>query len=194
MPYGRGRKVHLEDHLQHRRRHEPRALRADARRGHDATPRCKSSGEALAAECGIASGSTTSSTAAAAAIRRATNRRGDARCSTRLRKRRGRAPSSPRCRFSASTVAGVRQGFRTRPDARGCDRQRARQDGNLGRRGPGGKAVLKGQAFGGYITTKSGRHLTYQLVVNNVPITPIDDITKVFQDEGTISAMLWRDY
>ena len=33
-----------------------------------------------------------------------------------------------------------------------------------------GSMELKGQAFGGYITTKSGRHLTYQLVVNNIPI------------------------
>lgn len=53
---------------------------------------------------------------------------------------------------------------------------------------------LKGQAFGGYITTKSGRHLVYQLVVNNVAISSIADVIAVFQDEGTISAMLWRDY
>jgi D-alanyl-D-alanine carboxypeptidase/D-alanyl-D-alanine-endopeptidase (penicillin-binding protein 4) len=57
-----------------------------------------------------------------------------------------------------------------------------------------GGMVLKGQAFGGYITTKSGKHLVYQLVVNNVPITSIADVIGVFQDEGTISAMLWRDY
>jgi D-alanyl-D-alanine carboxypeptidase len=59
--------------------------------------------------------------------------------------------------------------------------------------GSGGMA-LKGQAFGGYITTKSGKHLIYQLVVNNVPIASIADVIGVFQDEGTISAMLWRDY
>ncbi|MBV8153765.1 MAG: D-alanyl-D-alanine carboxypeptidase [Candidatus Eremiobacteraeota bacterium] len=59
---------------------------------------------------------------------------------------------------------------------------------------PAGEPILKGQAFGGYITTKSGRHLVYQLVVNNVPITGIPDVIGVFQDEGTISAMLWRDY
>lgn len=57
-----------------------------------------------------------------------------------------------------------------------------------------GKLELKGQAFGGYITTKSGKHLVYQLVVNNVPITSINDVIGVFQDEGMISAMLWRDY
>jgi len=54
--------------------------------------------------------------------------------------------------------------------------------------------LLKGQSFAGYITTKSGKHLTFELVVNNVPLTSIDAITKIFQDEGTIVAMLWRDY
>jgi D-alanyl-D-alanine carboxypeptidase len=53
--------------------------------------------------------------------------------------------------------------------------------------------VLKGQAFGGYITTKSGRQLVYELVVNNVAITSLDDVLQTFQDEGRISAMLWRD-
>ncbi len=57
-----------------------------------------------------------------------------------------------------------------------------------------GAPVLKGQAFGGYITTKRGKHLVYQLVVNNVPIASIAGVIGVFQDEGTISAMLWRDY
>ncbi|MBV9648320.1 MAG: D-alanyl-D-alanine carboxypeptidase [Candidatus Eremiobacteraeota bacterium] len=55
-------------------------------------------------------------------------------------------------------------------------------------------AVLKGQALGGYITTKSGKHLTFELVVNNVPIKGIPDVVKVFEDEGTVAAMLWRDY
>lgn len=57
-----------------------------------------------------------------------------------------------------------------------------------------GKPVLKGQAFAGYITTKSGRHLTYEVVVNNVAISGVPDVVHVFQDEGTISAILWRDY
>ncbi len=54
--------------------------------------------------------------------------------------------------------------------------------------------MLKGQALGGYITAKSGKHLTFQLVVNDVPITRIDDVINVFQDEGKIAAMVWRDY
>jgi PBP4 family serine-type D-alanyl-D-alanine carboxypeptidase len=53
--------------------------------------------------------------------------------------------------------------------------------------------TVKGQAFGGYIYTKSGKKLVYQLVVNNVPIKNIPDILQIFQDEGTISAILWRD-
>ena len=53
--------------------------------------------------------------------------------------------------------------------------------------------TIKGQAFAGYIDTKSGKKLVYQLVVNNVPITNIPDILNIFQDEGTISAILWRD-
>ena len=53
---------------------------------------------------------------------------------------------------------------------------------------------LKGQALGGYVTTKSGHHLTFQLVVNNVPISNVLDVTNVFQDQGAIAAMLWRDY
>ncbi|HKU68558.1 MAG TPA: D-alanyl-D-alanine carboxypeptidase [Candidatus Baltobacteraceae bacterium] len=57
-----------------------------------------------------------------------------------------------------------------------------------------GGLELKAQALGGYVTTKRGHHLTFQLVVNNVPIKNILDVTNVFQDEGTIAAMLWRDY
>ena len=59
---------------------------------------------------------------------------------------------------------------------------------------PGGGTILKTQAIGGYITTKRGHHLVFQLVVNNVPIKKLLDLTSVFQDEGEIAAMLWRDY
>ncbi len=54
--------------------------------------------------------------------------------------------------------------------------------------------VLKGQALGGYIDAKSGRRLVFQLVVNGVPIEGLDQVLEVFQDEGKISAILWRDY
>jgi D-alanyl-D-alanine carboxypeptidase/D-alanyl-D-alanine-endopeptidase (penicillin-binding protein 4) len=54
-------------------------------------------------------------------------------------------------------------------------------------------SLIKGDALAGYITTKSGRKLAYQVVVNNVPFKAISDVIQVFQDEGTISAILWRD-
>lgn len=54
-------------------------------------------------------------------------------------------------------------------------------------------SLIKAQAFAGYINARSGRRLAYQLVVNNVPFTTIDDVIQVFQDEGAISAILWRD-
>ena len=53
--------------------------------------------------------------------------------------------------------------------------------------------LLKGQAFGGYIDTKGGRRLVYHLVVNNIALKDLNDVLQVFQDEGTISAILWRD-
>jgi D-alanyl-D-alanine carboxypeptidase len=59
-----------------------------------------------------------------------------------------------------------------------------------------GNPVIRGQAFGGYIDTKSGKRLAYQLVVNEVAVTDdfINELLQIFQDEGTISAILWRDY
>jgi D-alanyl-D-alanine carboxypeptidase len=54
-------------------------------------------------------------------------------------------------------------------------------------------SLIKGDALAGYITTKGGRKLAYHVVVNNVPFKAISDVIQVFQDEGTISAILWRD-
>lgn len=54
-------------------------------------------------------------------------------------------------------------------------------------------AVLRAQALAGYIDTKSGRHLAFTLVVNDVGvISGVNDILPVFQDVGTISAWLWK--
>ena len=54
-------------------------------------------------------------------------------------------------------------------------------------------SLIRGQAFAGYIHAKSGRELVYEVVVNNVPFHDLNDLIRVFQDEGTISAILWRD-
>lgn len=58
--------------------------------------------------------------------------------------------------------------------------------------GPG--LLLNGQAFGGYIQARSGRQLLYTVVVNNVPVPDVAAVGQIFQDEGTLSAMLWRDF
>jgi D-alanyl-D-alanine carboxypeptidase len=50
------------------------------------------------------------------------------------------------------------------------------------------------QSLGGYIKAKKGGMLAYELVVNNVAIADLNDVIQAFQDEGTISAILWRDY
>ncbi|MGA8535048.1 MAG: D-alanyl-D-alanine carboxypeptidase [Candidatus Tumulicola sp.] len=89
---------------------------------------------------------------------------------------------------------GFVKDFRTDSSLAGATGNVRAKTGTYVGAGPSGGMELKGQAFGGYVTTKSGRHLIYQLVVNNVPIKNILDITTVFQDEGKISAMLWRDY
>ena len=57
-----------------------------------------------------------------------------------------------------------------------------------------GQPILKAQAYAGYLNTSRGRHLIYEVVVNNVPVTDLNQVAQVFQDEGTISAMLWRDF
>jgi D-alanyl-D-alanine carboxypeptidase len=82
--------------------------------------------------------------------------------------------------------------FRSDPTLAGATGQVAAKPGTWAESTNAG-VVLKGQAFGGYITTKHGRRLVYELVVNNVPITSLNDILQAFQDEGRISAMLWRD-
>ena len=54
--------------------------------------------------------------------------------------------------------------------------------------------TIEGQAFAGYIASKSGRSLVYEVVVNNVPFTDVQGVLNVFNDQGIISAILWRDY
>lgn len=54
--------------------------------------------------------------------------------------------------------------------------------------------ILDGQALGGYIDTKSGKRLMFHLAVNNVPLGfDITNVQQVFQDQGKITAIIWRD-
>ncbi|MGD9634767.1 MAG: D-alanyl-D-alanine carboxypeptidase/D-alanyl-D-alanine-endopeptidase [Pirellulales bacterium] len=53
---------------------------------------------------------------------------------------------------------------------------------------------LQAQTLAGYITAKSGRRLAFALFANDVaPIRGLEDVIGVFQDEGTISAIIWRE-
>ena len=83
--------------------------------------------------------------------------------------------------------------FESNPSLAGAAGQVQAKTGTYVLAGSGGLDV-KGQGLGGYIQTKSGRNLAYVLVVNNVQVGSITDLINIFQDEGTISAMLWRDY
>ena len=58
--------------------------------------------------------------------------------------------------------------------------------------GPAG-LMLKSQALAGYVQSKSGKLLSFEVVVNNVKIMGLNDVLRAFQDEGTIAAILWRD-
>lgn len=60
--------------------------------------------------------------------------------------------------------------------------------------GSTGVLILKGQALGGYVDTKSGKRLVFEMAINEIPIDSINELLQVFQDQGTISAILWRDY
>ena len=51
---------------------------------------------------------------------------------------------------------------------------------------------LKAQVLAGYIDAKSGRRLAFAVYVNNYgPITSIDDVTTVFEDEAAITNALY---
>ena len=61
--------------------------------------------------------------------------------------------------------------------------------------GPDGKTpVLKAQNLAGYIKTKSGRTVAYALMVNDAgPVNDIGaDVGSVFEDEGTISSLIYE--
>lgn len=58
----------------------------------------------------------------------------------------------------------------------------------------GSHFIVKGQAFAGYINTRNHHHLLYHVVVNNVDIPSVEDSLDIFEDQGTITAILWRDY
>lgn len=56
------------------------------------------------------------------------------------------------------------------------------------------RLLIRAEAFAGYIHTKGGRTLVYQLVVNDMEAVPgFPQLVDVIQDLGVISAVIWRD-
>jgi len=54
--------------------------------------------------------------------------------------------------------------------------------------------VLVAQNFAGYIDSKSGRRLAYVVMVNNVgAINDVSEILRVFNDQGEISALIFKE-
>lgn len=59
--------------------------------------------------------------------------------------------------------------------------------------GVDGRAFYKAQSLAGYIDTKGGRRLAFAMAVNDVDFLPdINDVIPVFQDQGTVAAILWK--
>jgi D-alanyl-D-alanine carboxypeptidase len=57
-----------------------------------------------------------------------------------------------------------------------------------------GRMHLHAQGVAGYIETRSGRRLAYTAIVNDVGlIADMEELVSVMQDQGRISAILWRD-
>jgi D-alanyl-D-alanine carboxypeptidase len=83
--------------------------------------------------------------------------------------------------------------FQSDPTLAGATGQVRAKTGTYAEGTPNG-LLLRGQALGGYVDAKSGRRLVFEMAVNEVPIQSLDDLLQVFQDQGTISAILWRDY
>jgi D-alanyl-D-alanine carboxypeptidase len=105
--------------------------------------------------------------------------------------------------FAALPILGVDgslgfvKNFQSDPSLAGATAQVNAKTGTFVEGSPAG-IVLRAQALAGYIKAKSGRQLAFALVVNEVPITGreqlLRNVIQVFQDQGTIAAILWRDY
>ncbi len=55
---------------------------------------------------------------------------------------------------------------------------------------PDGRTLLLAQTLVGYISTESGRKLSYALMMNNLPLAQFGDVLDVFHDQGSMSAAL----
>lgn len=65
--------------------------------------------------------------------------------------------------------------------------------GNRGVGSPTGQAMLLGNSLAGYVEAKSGRRLTFMLVVANVPLTSSAEVLSVTDQQAQMVADMYKD-
>jgi D-alanyl-D-alanine carboxypeptidase len=91
------------------------------------------------------------------------------------------------------SLAGI-TGFTSDPSLAGARGQVQAKTGTFAEEAEGGGILVRGEAFGGYIRSRGGRDLAYQLVVNDVgPLPGFEEVISVIEDLGVVTALIWRD-
>jgi D-alanyl-D-alanine carboxypeptidase/D-alanyl-D-alanine-endopeptidase (penicillin-binding protein 4) len=65
--------------------------------------------------------------------------------------------------------------------------------GNRGVGSPAGQAMLLGNSLAGYVETKSGRRVTFMLVVANVPLNTSSEVLAVTDQQAQMVADMYKD-
>jgi serine-type D-Ala-D-Ala carboxypeptidase/endopeptidase (penicillin-binding protein 4) len=67
------------------------------------------------------------------------------------------------------------------------------KDGNIVAGTPASQIIVLGNSLAGYVHTKSGRHVTFMIVVGNVPVTKPADVLQVTEDQARIVEAVYKD-
>jgi serine-type D-Ala-D-Ala carboxypeptidase/endopeptidase (penicillin-binding protein 4) len=67
------------------------------------------------------------------------------------------------------------------------------KDGNIVAGTPASQIIVQGNSLAGYVETKSGRHVTFMIVVGNVPIAKPADVLQVTEDQARIVESIYED-
>jgi D-alanyl-D-alanine carboxypeptidase/D-alanyl-D-alanine-endopeptidase (penicillin-binding protein 4) len=57
---------------------------------------------------------------------------------------------------------------------------------------PAGQIIMLGNSIAGYIQTKSGRDVTYMIVVGNVPLSSTDDVLPIGVQQARMAEAIYR--
>lgn len=67
------------------------------------------------------------------------------------------------------------------------------KDGNIVAGTPASQIIVLGNSLAGYVQTKSGRHVTFMIVVGNVPVAKPADVLQVTEDQARIVEAVYKD-